>query len=94
MTRPSFVLSVIVAVGLAFLPAFFTALGIGQSVLSFVSPLPYPLSLAGPVVMVWFAIGLIYLAWLGARHPERIRDTGRVFIDEPDTITAPGTFEP
>jgi amino acid transporter len=79
---------------LAFLPAFFTALGIGQSVLSFVSPLPYPLSLAGPVVLVWFATGLIYLAWLGARHPERIRDTGRVFIDEPDTITAPGTFEP
>ena len=79
---------------LAFLPAFFTALGIGQSVLSFVSPLPYPLSLAGPVVLVWFAIGLIYLAWLAARHPERIRDTGRVFIDEPDTITAPGTFEP
>ena len=68
---------------LAFIPAFFTALGIGKNVLDFVSPLPYPLNRAGLVVGIWFAIGSIYLIWLSARHPDRIRDTGRVFVEEP-----------
>jgi amino acid transporter len=68
---------------LAFIPAWFTALGIGKGVFNWVSPLPYPLNRAGLVVAVWFVIGVIVLIWLNARHPERIRETGRVFLEEP-----------
>jgi amino acid transporter len=66
----------------AFVPAWFTALGIGKGVFSWVSPLPYPLNRAGLVVAIWFALGIVFLVWLSARHPERIRETGRIFLDE------------
>jgi amino acid transporter len=65
----------------AFLPAFLTAVGI--QAFDFVSALPYPISLVGPVVGVWYAIGLVYLVVLMTRQPERLRDTGRVFVEEP-----------
>src|SRR6266498_1413635 len=68
---------------LAFVPAWFTALGIGKGVLDWVSPLPYPLSRAGLVVAIWFALGVVYLAYLYSRHPERVRETGRIFLEEP-----------
>jgi amino acid transporter len=64
----------------AFVPAFLTAVGI--QAFDFVSALPYPISLVGPVVGVWFAIGLVYLAVLATRRPERLRETGRVFTEE------------
>src|SRR6266498_1168713 len=67
---------------LAFIPAWFTALGIGKGVFNWVSPLPYPLNRAGLVVAIWLAIGVVVLIWLNARHPERIRETGRVFLEE------------
>jgi hypothetical protein len=67
---------------LAFIPAWFTALGVGKGVFSWVSPLPYPLNRAGLVVAIWFAIGIVFLIYLQARHPERIRETGRVFLDD------------
>ena len=66
---------------LAFLPAFLTAVGI--QAFDFVSALPYPISLVGPVVGIWYAIGLVYLVVLLRRRPERLRDTGRVFAEEP-----------
>jgi amino acid transporter len=65
----------------AFVPALLTALGI--EAFDFISALPYPISLVGPVVGVWFALGVIYLAVLAARSPDRLRATGRVFGDEP-----------
>jgi amino acid transporter len=64
----------------AFLPAFLTAVGI--QAFDFVSALPYPISLVGPVVGVWYAIGLVYLVVLATRRPERLRETGRVFMEE------------
>ncbi|HET6750879.1 MAG TPA: APC family permease [Actinomycetes bacterium] len=64
----------------AFVPAFLTAVGI--QAFDWVSALPYPISLVGPVVGVWFAIGLVYLAVLATRRPERLRETGRVFTEE------------
>ncbi len=67
----------------AFLPALLTTIGVGGSVLPFVAALGHPLSLAGPVLGVWFAIGLVYLFVLSRTAPERIRDTGRVFVEEP-----------
>jgi hypothetical protein len=64
----------------AFLPAFLTAVGI--QAFDFVSALPYPTSLVGPIVGIWFAIGLVYLVVLATRRPERLRETGRVFMEE------------
>jgi amino acid transporter len=64
----------------AFIPAFFA--GAGIPVFSFITPLPSPLSYAGPAVGAWVVIGLIYLAYLYARHPQRIVETRRVFIPE------------
>jgi hypothetical protein len=64
----------------AFVPAFFA--GAGLPVFSFITPLPKPLSYAGPAVGAWVLLGLIYLAYLYARHPQRIVETRRVFIGE------------
>jgi amino acid transporter len=64
----------------AFLPAFLTAVGI--QAFDFVNALPYPISLVGPVVGVWYAIGLVYLVVLLTTRPERLRETGRVFEEE------------
>ena len=47
----------------------------------FVSQLPYPFSVVGPVVGIWYVIGIVYLIYLYARKPERVRDTARVFIE-------------
>ena len=71
----------------AFIPAFFA--GAGIPVFSFITPLPSPLSYAGPAVGIWVVIGLIYLGYLYARHPERVRETRRIFItDEPQPVAA------
>jgi amino acid transporter len=69
----------------AFVPAFLTAVGI--QAFSFVSALPYPISLVGPVVGIWYAIGVVVLVLLLVRRPERLRDTGRVFVEE-DAVEA------
>jgi amino acid transporter len=65
----------------AFVPALLTALGI--EVFDFISALPYPISLVGPVVGIWFALGVIYLVVLAATGRDRLRDTAKVFGDEP-----------
>ncbi len=67
---------------LAFVPAFLVAIGVGHSIFSFVSPLPYPFSVVGPVVGLWYVLGIVYLIYLYARAPERIADTAKVFIEE------------
>jgi hypothetical protein len=65
----------------AFVPPLLTALGI--QAFDFISALPYPISLVGPVVGIWFAIGVVYLAVLATTSRDRLRATGRVFGDEP-----------
>ena len=56
---------------------------------SFITPLPSPLSYAGPAVGVWVVLGLIYLGYMYARHPQRVRETRRVFItDQPQPVGA------
>lgn len=72
---------------IAFIPAFFA--GAGLPVFSFITPLPKPLSYAGPAVGVWVLLGLVYLGYLYARHPKRIVETRRVFIpDEQQPVGA------
>jgi hypothetical protein len=56
---------------------------VGIEAFDFVNALPYPISLVGPVVGIWYVIGLVYLVVLMRRHPERLRETGRVFVEEP-----------
>jgi amino acid transporter len=68
---------------LAFLPAWFTALGIGKAVLKFVSPLSYPISETGLIIGIWFVIGLVVLIYLYARHPARLPEMRQVFSEEP-----------
>jgi amino acid transporter len=72
----------------AFVPAFFTAVGVGGSVFSFVSRLGWPYTLVGPVDGILMGIGVLYLIYLYAAAPDRLRDTGRIFVEEPGTPTA------
>jgi hypothetical protein len=67
----------------AFVPAFFTGIGVGQSVFSFVTKLPAPYTLVGPIDGIGMGVGVLYLIYLYLAHPERIRETGRIFIEEP-----------
>ncbi|HXW43523.1 MAG TPA: APC family permease [Streptosporangiaceae bacterium] len=64
---------------LILIPVLAAAVGVGSSLLKFVSPLPYPISEAGLAVGIWFLIGLGYLGYLLARHPRRISEMGEVF---------------
>lgn len=66
----------------AFVPAFLVAIGVGGSIFDFIRPLPYPFSVVGPVVGIWYLIGVLHLVYLYAQAPERVRDTARVFIEE------------
>jgi amino acid transporter len=76
---------------LAFLPAWFTSVGIGGSVLKWVTPLTYPSSLTGIIVGIWYLLGLVVLGYLYARHPERLPQLRRVFADDeiapPEPVT-------
>jgi len=68
-------------------PAFLA--GAGIPAFSFISRLPYPLSLAGPIDGIWMAIGIVYLIVLYARDRSRVDDTARVFLEEePETLRA------
>jgi hypothetical protein len=66
---------------LVFIPAFFTSVGVGGSVFSFISPLPSPLNAVGPIAGVWALGGLVYLGYLVVRHPQRLKAVERVFSD-------------
>jgi amino acid transporter len=72
-----------------FVPGFFAGLGI--TVFKFVSPLTYPLNIAGIVIGAWYVIGVLLVIYFTVRHPERIRDTAKVFIqaDAPELADAP-----
>jgi amino acid transporter len=65
----------------AFVPAWLTAAGI--KVFSFVSPLTPPSSYMGPGVAGFMVVGVLYLAYLYARNPQRVAEVGLVHLDEP-----------
>ena len=64
----------------AFIPAFLA--GAGLPAFHFISRLPKPLAYAGPAAGIWMVIGIVYLIYLRARHPERIGETRRIFVEE------------
>lgn len=67
----------------AFVPAWMAAMGIGKNVLKFVTPLTYPASLTGDIIIAWFVLGVLLLAYFYTRHPERLLLMRRVYGDEP-----------
>ncbi|MGH2506161.1 MAG: APC family permease [Ktedonobacteraceae bacterium] len=48
----------------------------------FVPAPPYPLNLAGPIVAIWFVLGLIIVAVLGQRSPAALARSNDVFTEE------------
>ena len=66
----------------AFVPGFLVAIGVGGSVFDFIAPLPYPYNVVGPVVGIWYLIGVVYLVYLYSREPQGVRDTARVFVED------------
>jgi amino acid transporter len=70
-----------------FVPVFLNAAGI--QAFDFVAPLASPLNAAGPVTAIWVGIGVALLVWLSLRHPQRIRDTRLVFVEEADELGVP-----
>jgi amino acid transporter len=64
-----------------FVPAWLTSAGI--KVFSFVAPLTPPSSYMGPGVAGFMVVGIIYLVYLNARHPQRVAEVGLVHLDEP-----------
>jgi amino acid transporter len=71
----------------AFVPAWLTSAGI--RVFSFVAPLVAPSSYMGPGVAGFMVVGVIYLLYLYARHPQRVGEVGLVHIDAPVTEAEP-----
>jgi amino acid transporter len=65
---------------LVFIPAWLTAAGIPS--FKFVGELTAPLSYSGLIDLVWMAIGAGYLFYLYSNAPQRIRDTGKIFLEE------------
>lgn len=63
-----------------FVPGFFAALGI--QVFSFVGPLTYPLNLATYVIVAWYVLGVGLVVYYAAKHPQRITDTAKVFLQD------------
>ncbi|MDQ6885467.1 MAG: amino acid permease, partial [Candidatus Dormibacteraeota bacterium] len=78
---------------LIFLPALAAALGIDFAGLG-ISALTPPSNLAPIVIGIWMLAGVVALIYFAVRNPNRIADTGRVFIDEPETAAQPAVGSP
>jgi hypothetical protein len=66
---------------LIFLPALAAALGIDFASLGIVA-LSSPSNLAPVIIGVWMIVGIALLIYFASRQPDRITQTGRVFLDE------------
>jgi len=78
---------------LAFIPAIMVALGVGQNLFSFINfitPLTYPLNLAGPVVAGWLLLGLLYMLYLYITgHGDRARALNQLYVSDGPTAPSP-----
>ena len=73
------------------IPILVTALGAGGSLTRFAMPLPYPISLTGPILLVWYSVGVVYLLWLTRRYRERLQLTASSIFGEHELpVPAPG----
>ena len=55
----------------------------------FVPAPPAPLNLAGPIVAIWFVLGIIIVAILSRRAPEALARSNEVFTEEAEIFTEP-----
>lgn len=67
---------------IVFFPVLLAAVGKGHAIFSFVAPLPYPLSLVGPIIAAWMALGVLYLGYLLLRAPATLEGMATVFDEE------------
>lgn len=74
----------------AFVPGFFANFGI--TLFKFISPLSYPLGLAGIIVAAWYGIGVALVVYLSVRHAASVRDTATV-LEDVTIASAPGRQE-
>jgi amino acid transporter len=75
---------------LAFIPAILAALGVEQPLFTFITPLPAPLSFAGPVVAGWLVLGLLYLIYLmSTGKGDRARALNQLYVDDGAGAPAP-----
>jgi amino acid transporter len=65
----------------AFVPAWCAGAGIKIAGVSWISPLPAPLSYMGPAVAIWMVIGVGYLIYLYIADPQRVVDVGLIHLD-------------
>lgn len=65
----------------AFVPAWCAGAGVKIAGISWISPLPAPLSYMGPAVAVWMIIGVAYLIYLYLTRPQRVVDVGLIHLD-------------
>ena len=66
---------------LIFLPALVAAFGIDFFGLG-ILPLSPPSNLAPWIIVIWMVAGIALLIYFATTKPERIADTGRVFLDD------------
>jgi amino acid transporter len=65
----------------AFVPAWCAGAGVKIAGISWISPLPAPLSYMGPAVAVWMIIGVAYLIYLYVTNSQRVIDVGLIHLD-------------
>jgi amino acid transporter len=75
------VLVPILAIGVM-IPALMAAIGVGGSIFSFITPLSSPFDTAGYMALGWLILGMIYAAYVWIRHPDRARESERIFITD------------
>ena len=65
----------------AFVPAWCAGAGVKIAGISWINPLPAPLSYMGPAVAVWMVIGVAYLIYLYVANSQRVIDVGLIHLD-------------
>jgi amino acid transporter len=73
----------------AFIPAFFTSVGLPVLPGDFIARLPHPLNKVGIVLGIAYAVGILYLIYLYVTNRRRVEDTGRIFIEEDPAAATP-----
>jgi hypothetical protein len=72
---------------LIFLPALIAAFGIDFAGLGIVGLSP-PSNLAPLIIGIWMVAGIALLIYFAVSKPERITDTGRIFLEDADVAGA------
>ena len=70
------------------IPALLAAVGIGGSIFTFITPLSYPLDVAGYITLGWVIAGVIYAIYFWRNHPDRVRQTEHIFVDDKGASTS------